>query len=253
MTCDDTLALLNAYVDGELDLVRSLEIEKHVAECAGCTRALENHHALSTALHSGTFHYAPSSDLKQRLQFAVRQAAGQEKSSQPRRRGMSWPILAVAASLLLAGVFVDRLVRFGSPASPDNLVAQEVLDGHLRALMPGHLTDVESSDRHTVKPWFNGKLDYSPPVADFASQGYPLTGGRLDSVHGRTVAVLIYHRAKHAIDAYVWPSTATAPLSVSAMQGYNVVHWSRAGFEWWLTSDLNSAELQSLANLIQSP
>jgi len=253
MTCNDARTLLHAYKDRELDLVRSLEIEKHLAGCPGCARALENHQAVSTAIHDTKFHYQPPAGLQQRVQFALRQTSEPKKALQSPRRRVSWPILAVAASLLVTGVFVDRLVRFGFRTSPETVVAQEVLDGHLRALMPGHLTDVESTDRHTVKPWFNGKLDYSPPVADYAAQGYPLSGGRLDSIHGRTVSVLIYHRAKHAIDAYVWPSTATVPVSVSAMQGYNMAHWSGAGFEWWLASDLNAAELETLANLLRSP
>ena len=118
--------------------------------------------------------------------------------------------------------------------------------------MPGHLADVQSTDRHTVKPWFNGKLDFSPPVADFAAQGFPLTGGRLDSLDGRTVAVLVYQSRQHVINAYVWPSPAHPTTSVIAatLQGYNILHWTHNGLEWWLASDVNAGELHRLATLL---
>jgi anti-sigma factor RsiW len=246
MNCEDTQVLLSAYVDGELDLVRSLEIEKHIETCPACARTVQNQQTLGTALQAGSLYHRPPQHLEERVRAAMR--------SQTRTKRVNWPILAVAASLLLAGVFVDRMVRFASRPAPQTLVAQEVLDSHLRSLMPGHLADVQSSDRHTVKPWFSGKLDFSPPVADFAAEGFSLTGGRLDSVNGRTVAVLVYQRHQHLINAYVWPSPNSANSSVTAttLQGYNILHWTHAGLEWWLASDLNTQELEGLANqLIQ--
>ena len=246
MNCEETQALLSAYVDGELDLVRSLEIEKHIETCQSCARTVQNQQTLGAALRAGCLYHRPPQHLEERVRAAMR--------SQTRTKRVNWPILAVAASLLLAGVFVDRMVRFASRPAPQTLVAQEVLDSHLRSLMPGHLADVQSSDRHTVKPWFSGKLDFSPPVADFAAEGFPLTGGRLDSVNGRTVAVLVYQRHQHLINAYVWPSPNSANSSVTAttLQGYNILHWTHAGLEWWLASDLNTQELEGLANqLIQ--
>ena len=245
MNCEDTQSLLSAYVDGEVDLVRSLEIDKHLETCAACALIVQNQKTLATALRSGSLYYQPPRHLEQR----IRTALPKQQSS----RRISWPLLAVAASLLLAGIFVDRLVRFASRPAPESLVAQEILDSHLRSLMPGHLADVPSSDRHTVKPWFAGKLDFSPPVADFAEQGFPLTGGRLDSVNGRTVAVLIYQRHQHVINAYVWPATGSPNSSVNAatLQGYNILHWTKGGLEWWLASDLNTQELDTLARFIQ--
>ncbi|MGD0300744.1 MAG: anti-sigma factor [Bryobacteraceae bacterium] len=241
MTCDDAQALLSAYVDGELDLVRSLEIDKHLETCPACARILQNHQTLGTALRGNSLYYRAPQHLQERVKRTLRGS-----------RRINWPILAVAASLLVAGIFVDRLVRFASRPAPQTLVAQAVLDSHLRSLMPGHLADVQSSDRHTVKPWFAGKLDFSPPVSDFAAQGFPLTGGRLDSVNGRTVAVLIYQRHQHMINAYVWPSPGAPNSSVtqSTMQGYHMLHWTHSGLEWWLASDLNAQELEGLANLL---
>jgi anti-sigma factor RsiW len=242
MSCENNPALLTAYVDGELDLVRSLEIEKHLESCQACARIVQNQQTLSSALRAGSLYYHPPRHLEQRIHTALRS---------PGR--INWPILAVAASLLVAGIFFAF-----RPAAPSSLVAQlvaqEVLDSHLRSLLPGHLADVQSSDRHTVKPWFAGKLDFSPPVADFAAEGFPLTGGRIDSVNGRTVAVLVYQRHQHVINAYVWPSPGSTNSRVNraTLQGYNILHWTHAGLEWWLASDLNTQELEDLANrLIQ--
>jgi anti-sigma factor RsiW len=237
VSCENNQALLSAYVDGELDLIRSLEIEKHLETCQACARIVQNQRTLSTALRAGSLHYHPPRHLEQRIRTAL---------SGPRR--INWPILAVAASLLVAGVF------FAFRPDHASLVAQEVLDSHLRSLLPGHLTDVQSSDRHTVKPWFAGKLDFSPPVADFAAEGFPLTGGRIDSVHGRTVAALVYQRGRHVINAYVWPHPGSPNSQVNAatLQGYNILHWTHAGLEWWLASDLNPPELTTLANLLST-
>jgi anti-sigma factor RsiW len=250
MSCDDAHMLLDAYVDGELDLVRGIEIEKHMEGCQDCARTVENLRALGSAMPSGGLYYQPPASLGPRLEKALQRAGRSE--ARPKRFG--WQLIALAASLLLAVYLVARL----SPGIPhdasSNLVAQETLDSHLRSLMPGHLTDVQSTDQHTVKPWFNGKLDYSPPVTDFAPQGFPLTGGRLDSLNGRAVAVLVYQRRQHLLNVYVWPASGVpdAGVSESARQGYNMLHWTRAGLNWWVVSDLNRDELNSFANLLRA-
>ena len=245
MSCEDARGLLHAYVDGELDLVRSLEIEKHLESCKTCAQTVQNQQTLSSAMRSSSFYFRPPRELKPRIDAALRRS----------ERKVPWSMLAFAAALLIAGVFVDRLVQFGSRSGSANLVAQEVLDSHLRSLMPGHLSDVQSSDRHTVKPWFNGKVDFSPPVADFAEQGFLLIGGRLDSVEGHTVAVLVYQRRQHLINLYVWPKADSRDSSagLTARQGYNMIHWTRAGTTWWLASDVNAAELEALAGLLKQP
>jgi anti-sigma factor RsiW len=243
MSCEDDRGLLHAYVDGELDLVRSLEIEKHLRGCKTCAQTVANQQAIASAMHGRSFYFRPPRELRPRVHAALRGT----------RKNIRWSMLALAAGLLIAGVFADRLVQFGSRSRSENLVAQEVLDSHLRSLMPGHLSDVQSSDRHTVKPWFNGKLDFSPPVADFAEQGFPLIGGRLDSVEGRTVAVLVYQRRQHLINLYVWPSpnSSDSGTSMTAHQGYSMIHWTRAGTAWWLASDVNAADLETLAGLLR--
>ena len=162
-------------------------------------------------------------------------------------------MLAVAAAMLIAGVFCGRMIP-SRTTQPRDLVAQAVFDSHLRSLIPGHLVDVQSSDRHTVKPWFNGKLDFSPPVNDFTAQGFPLTGGRLDSVDGHTVAVLVYQRRLHVVNAYLWPAPGAAATNIAeeSRQGYRLLHWTADGTNWWLSSDLNADEMRTLAELIRA-
>jgi anti-sigma factor RsiW len=233
MNCDETGVLLHPYVDGELDLVHSIEIEKHLKTCPACAQALENHEALRAAMQDGSFYYRTP---------PLRRLLPPSGSTHP-----TYALLALAASALIAVFLTGRLM----PRNSD--VQQAILDSHLRSLLPGHLEDVQSTDQHTVKPWFNGKLDFSPPVADFAQQGFPLTGGRVDSVAGREVAALIYRRGQHVINVYVWlsPGSRDTTVDQSARQGYNILHWTRSSFEWWIISDLNATELGAFSELLR--
>jgi anti-sigma factor RsiW len=163
----------------------------------------------------------------------------------------SWVLTGLAASLVIISVLIWRLIPTGVSPSQGELLTQEVLSNHLRSLMPGHLTDVPSSDQHTVKPWFAGKLDFSPPVQDLSSQGFSLVGGRLDYLEGRPVAALVYQRRKHFINLFVSPTSGEPGQQGVARQGYNLIHWTRSGMTFWAISDLNSAELQEFARLIE--
>jgi anti-sigma factor RsiW len=225
--------LLDPYVDNELDVVHSLEIEEHLKTCPACSRAVANHQALRSVMQDGSLYYR-ASDPRKLL---------------PPTRNPSriYSITAIAASLLIAGFLAGRW----QPREDRTELA--ILDSHLRSLMPGHLEDVVSTDQHTVKPWFNGKLDFSPPVADFAQQGFPLRGGRTDSIAGRDVAALIYQRNKHVINVYVWPAPEARDANAdrSAHQGYNEIHWEQSGFQWWVISDLNANELADFAALLR--
>lgn len=170
-------------------------------------------------------------------------------SGQPYRH--RWPWIAAAAGVLLAIVLAGKLPMGRTPLSGE-LIAQEILDSHLRSLSPGHLTDIESSGRDALKSWFNGKVDFPPPVEDLMADGFLLAGGRLDSIAGRTVAALVYRRDQHVINVYSWPSSAPlAPAVSSTRDGYNLVHWTQAGSAWWLVSDLRLAELQQCADLLR--
>ncbi len=257
MSCPENQALIHGYVDGELDLLSTLQVEAHLKECAACARAYENHKALSRALRSGPLYFRPSANLEQRIRAelvessatAIRPALSPREGS--RRRPPSWAWLGVAASVVLVVLAVGWFVTKPFNTPPDRLVAQEVLAGHVRSLMASHLTDVPSSDQHTVKPWFDGKLDFAPPVEDLSAQGFPLVGGRLDYLEDRPVAALVYQRRKHFINVFIWPSTAqSAPRSVMR-QGYNLIHWTSSGMTYWAVSDLNYTELSDFVRLFQ--
>ena len=138
-----------------------------------------------------------------------------------------------------------------SQSRTDNLLAQEVVSSHIRSMMLNHLVDVPSSDQHTVKPWFNGKLDFAPEVKDFADQGFPLAGGRLDYIDNRTVAALVYQRRKHSINLFIWPSPG-APINPQqfSVNGYHIIHWTKSGASYWAVSDVNSTDLSEFAELV---
>ena len=205
-------------------------LAQHLRSCPSC---IVGAHA--------RYYEAPAA-LEQKIRASLRREAAPN---------MPWRWIAIAASILLAVSAVWDFTLLRSRVAPRQLLAENVLSAHLRSLNGTHLLDVPSTDQHTVKPWFAGKLDFSPPVADFAAEGFPLTGGRLDSVNGRTVAVLVYQRRQHLINAYVWPSPGSANSSVTAttLQGYNILHWTHAGLEWWLASDLNPAELADFVSI----
>jgi len=171
------------------------------------------------------------------------------RANRPARRNPIYYWAAAAAAIAIA-IFAAREIP--RPPAPGDVVAQEIFDTHLRSLEPGHLTDVESSDRHTVKPWFNGKLDFSPPVIDLAADGFPLAGGRMESIEGRPVAALVYMRAKHVISLYLWPDNEAISGSAHVQHGYNMIQWNDRGFAWWLVSDLNAPELEQFASRLRA-
>lgn len=253
MSCQRAEELIHGYVDGELDLVRSLEVEQHMRECEICARAFRNQTTLRSSLKGDSLYYRAPENLQKRVQASLRKEA---KAELPPRR-FDWRWLTAAASLafmVLIGVVVWRLVPRSLQSSSDELLAQEVTSDHVRSLqMPAHLTDVLSSDQHTVKPWFDGKVDFAPPVKDFASRDFRLYGGRLDYLNNRSVATLVYQRRLHYISLYIWPAEqagSTGEVTVQR-QGYNLIHWTGSGMNFWAISDLNSVELHEFARLVQ--
>ena len=238
MNCAEMLSWLDGYVDEELDLERSVEIERHLAVCADCAAQTQALRKLRSAIARNATYYTASPDLRKRVEGLM-----------PRqKRRPLWRTAWAPAAAALAASLATVLVMSVRPA---NTIEQEIVASHYRSLLANHLTDVASSDRHTVKPWFTGKLDYGADVFDLSGAGFPLAGGRLDYIEGRTVAALVYHRGRHVINVFVWPEagSARAPRLDSA-RGYNVVHWSEAGMTWWAVSDAGSADLKELANLL---
>src|SRR5262245_10627974 len=239
MICTDVTGDLDAYVDRELGPEAAAAVRRHLDGCLRCRERVAERQALSRLVQSTTYHAAP-----ERLRARVAATAARSSSS---HRLMTW---AAAAVLLLATGGGIVLVR--SVAVRDDAVAGDVVNSHVRSLMAEHLFDVRSTDQHTVKPWFLGKLDFAPPVADLASIGFPLVGGRLDYLGGRPVAALVYQRQKHTINVFVSPDATAQPLSIAArsIRGFHVRHWTRDGMAFWAVSDLNDVELTAFARAL---
>lgn len=241
MNCERVRALLNAYVDGELDLVTSLDIEQHLKDCVGCASEMRSLEALREAAGNRSLYYAAPAGLEKRIHSALPKP-GKRPVAQ---KYLTWRWIAPAAVVVVI-LFVILLVagRGLLVTNRNALEAQQVQVAHVRSLMGNHLMDVVSTDQHTVKPWFDGKLDFSPPVPNLAAQGYPLIGGRLDYLDGRAVAALVYQRNKHVINVFVWPAQAGQPgIQSLSENGYNIFHWNQDGMTFWAASDLNGQDL----------
>jgi len=250
VNCEETQTLIHGYLDGELDLVNSLKVEEHLKDCRSCSQEQANHQTLRDTLRGGGLYFQPPAALRKRVLSNVTQASRHSADSAAPRT-MRWSWLGAAAVLVVAVVITWGLTRSLARPPADDLVAQEVVASHVRSLMPDHLTDVTSSSQHTVKPWFAGKLDFSPQVVDLASDGFPLIGGRLDYLDNQPVAALVYGRQQHLINLFIWPSTSAAATQTEVRQGYQLMHWSQSGMNYWAASDLNAAELEVFVQLIQ--
>lgn len=242
MTCAELETRLHAYLDAELPETAAREVAAHVAHCPHCGPWYEEQRTLRAALRGRL----PTLRAPDTLRAGIRRGLRAAQDLEPIRPTAAWRWVAAAAALVLSVGGTWSLARRGGEA---NAIADEVLASHVRSLMPGHLTDVLSSDQHTVKPWFNGRLDFSPPVPDFAASGFPLIGGRLDYVAGRPVAVLVYGRRQHLIDVMLWPagSGSRAGPAARTEQGYHLLHWTARDFTYWVVSDLGLGELGDFA------
>jgi anti-sigma factor RsiW len=239
-------AQVDAWLDGELALGEAQELEAHLASCPDCAHYRDERLELRVAIRSALPRLEASNLLRSKVAGTLREARRRESGG---RTGPAWSRIAVAASLVLVAVGSWQL---GLRQAAGTSLADEVLRTHVRSLMPGHLTDIQSTDQHTVKPWFNGVLDYSPPVWDFAGRGYPLIGGRLEYIGDRRVAALVYGRRKHFITALVWPAGREgAGGSPGTRQGIHLLHWSTPSFVYWVASDLGLPELTEFSRLIQ--
>ena len=240
MNCRDT-SFVHAYADRELDLTQSLEMEQHLQDCGRCTLELQNQQILKTALGNAQLYYSAPEELR-------RQVAATSRRSLPGSGRFHWNLnwlFAISASAVAAVVLLFGLA--GRQSAQEQLVA-ELTSSHVRSLMADHLADVISTDQHTVKPWFNGKIDFAPPIKDLAEDGFPLVGGRLDYIRGRAAAALVYSRRRHTINLFIWPEGAAEnPAVLLKSRGYNLAHWSTAGMQFWAVSDLNGPELKEFA------
>jgi mycothiol system anti-sigma-R factor len=250
VSCELTQSVLHGYLDGELDAARAADFERHLLSCPQCVAALEAQETLRSSLQrAGLYERAPES-LRRKL--AVQLGAPAPVTVVPiraRSRPSTW--IAMAAAFLLVAFLGWRTISGPNENRGQMELASAIVDAHLRSLQPGHLEDVISTDQHTVKPWFDGKLDFAPPVRDFTNEGFPLQGGRLDVVQGHTVAVLVYGRRKHVVNVFIWPSTlGDLPPQSGSQLGYNWMDWRKGGMEIVAVSDVSPSDLDALHRLL---
>jgi len=253
VSCELTRSVLHGYLDGELDAARAAEFERHLLSCPQCVAELEAQETLRSKLQSAGLRERAPEKLRRNLQAALSGTAEPAKVVTPIRPRSSirptwWLTLAAAAVfvIVLGSRLLPNLTQGGG-----NEMTAAIVDAHLRSLQPGHLEDVISTDQHTVKPWFDGRIDFAPPVHDFVPDGFPLQGGRLDIVRGQTVAVLVYGRRKHIINVFVWPTKEpdSSPQQGSQL-GYNWIDWRKGGMEFSAISDVSAPDLVALQKLI---
>lgn len=247
MTCEDACLLIGPYLDGELELMRSLELEAHLKDCAPCARELAHVRLMQSSLRERAAYYRAPAALEGRVREVSPGAHRRSPERELHLPRVGWFLIGAAAAIAL-------LMAFFKDLAPSNkavdLIAREAVADHVRSLMASHLMDVASTDQHTVKPWFEGKLDFSPAVIDLKEQGFPLVGGRLDYLNNRAVAAIVYRRRAHVINLFVWPApTGAADSSPHADQrdGYNLLNWSRAQLDYCAVSSLNADELRQFA------
>jgi len=237
MTCVEAQPLLDAYLDGELDLTASLGIEQHLESCHECSAGYRKLELLRAEIADADLDFVSDSMLR-RLRAAT----------EPKERKSAWrvPAFLVAAAAVLVVVFLLPGRFTAGRASMD----REIVDSHLRSLLGDHLIDIPSSDRHTVKPWFQGKIEFAPPVPDLTAEGFVLAGGRLDVIDTRKVAALVYKRREHIIN--LWISQENAGQGESEVGGYHLMRWTKDGLTYRAVSDLDVAELHTFADAIRN-
>jgi anti-sigma factor RsiW len=242
--CLEARRLVDAAVDNELGPAASADLHAHLASCATCRQLLADRDALGRLVRQLPYYPAPDQLRAKMVRISTRLRF--------KRSLLAWAAVLALAASLGASVEVARFARARRVIETTALVADEVVGNHIGALRDSHLFDVRSSDQHTVKPWFLGKLDFSPPVEDLSSIGFPLLGGRLDHVAGQPVAALVYQRRLHPVNMFIWPAgDRTAASDSRSIRGFQVRHWTRHGMSFWAVSDLNDAEFGEFVRALQ--
>jgi len=247
MNCDEAEVLLHALIDGELDAGHAREVEAHIVICATCAARLRDFQELRKTTSAMDLRYAAPASLRAKIETGLPKAPASAPTRRAAIKGFAFGagLSALAASGLLVMVMRN---------DDRQRVLGEVVSAHLRSLQAQHLIDVQSSDQHTVKPWFNGRLDLAPPVVDLTAQGFTLLGGRLDTFDAKPVAVIVYRRRVHIINLFCAPAPGSADRAavMESLHGYNVQHWSENGLTLWAVSDLNAEELAEFGDKFEA-
>ena len=253
MECDEIRRLLPAEVDAELDVRESLEVEGHLRTCASCREQLAAQRAVRDAVGRRVTYFRAPAGLEARVESAL-SPSSVTRPTVPRWRAWGWPGLAGAMVSLVAVAWSVGL--YLTLPSTDERLTDEIVSGHVRSLLANRAVDVASSDQHTVKPWFAGKLDFSPPVRDLSSDGFPLVGGRLDYIDHRPAAALVYRHAQHTINVFIVPNAGGAVRDaprLASTRGFNTARWSQDGMSYWAVSDVDAGQLEKLTGLLREP
>ncbi|MGZ5837148.1 MAG: anti-sigma factor family protein [Xanthobacteraceae bacterium] len=246
MTCDEAEILLHALIDGELDAGNTRAVEDHIAGCPRCAAQLASYREMSKIIAGADVRYKAPLELRRRIEASL----PQPKQAPSRRAVLRGFAMGSTVSAIAATGLVAIILRSDDEAR----IETEVVSAHLRSLQAGHLTDVLSTDQHTVKPWFNGKLDVAPPVIDLTTQGFTLIGGRLDYVDTRPIGAIVYRRRAHVINLFV-AQTASAErraAKIETIQGFNIRRWSERGLNYWAVSDLAADELAEFGDKFET-
>jgi anti-sigma factor RsiW len=255
MKCDELEVMLHALIDGELDAGHARDVEAHVADCGGCSEKLAAFRAMHDIMSSAPLKEIAPAHLRNRIETLLAVPAGRVVSMRqflrPTRRSF-FGGLAVGSAL--SGALAASLVFTVMRGDQGQAIAEEVVSAHIRSLQAGHLMDVETSDRHTVKPWFNGRVDVAPPVIDLTAESFTLLGGRLDYVDSEPVAAIVYQRRNHVINLFVAQHLGAKHRRPNAksIQGYNCRHWTQDGLDLWAVSDIVGEELDEFVQKIAS-
>jgi anti-sigma factor RsiW len=251
MTCDEAEVLLNALIDGELDAGHAREVEQHITGCARCSAALAAYQTMSQAVAAADLRYAAPPALRRRIEAALPKAPVSNVQPMPHRRSV---LRGFAFGSAVSAIAATGLVAIVLRNDDEQRISSEIVSAHLRSLQAGHLTDVLSTDQHTVKPWFNGKLEVAPPVIDLTAQGFTLVGGRLDYVDARAIGAVVYKRRAHVINLFVAQTgnMEHRAAKIDTVQGFNIRHWSDRGLNYWAISDIGADELNEFGEKFEA-
>jgi anti-sigma factor RsiW len=251
MTCDEAETLLDALIDGELDAGHAREVEDHIAGCPNCAAQFKAYREMSQAIAGAGVRYTAPAQLRRRIEASLPQPQTEPKINMPNRRSV---LRGFAMGSAVSAIAATGIVAIVLRRDDQQLITSEIVSAHLRSLQAGHLTDVISTDQHTVKPWFNGRLDVSPPVIDLTSQGFTLIGGRLDYVDARAIGAIVYRRRQHIINLFVAQTadTESRAAKTETIQGFNIRRWSDRGLNYWAVSDIAADELAEFVDKFEA-